>query len=268
MKEKQQRNSLSGTVGFCRNCGQEHCLPPGEAYRAALQLMKMLECTGRIDFFQPVHRADPLCSLEYLLGPARGKMFGVLVAQAPNGEQIHLRAFSGQYNGLWQVPGWVEPVFDLPAFHRLHDGEEREIKKLTHQIECLLPDSQEKSKLIRLRKQKSQQLMRRIHTLYQLRNFRGQVAELNIFFNADKGVPTGTGDCCAPKLLQYAALHGLKPLGLTEFYLGRENASGSRQNGCFYTSCRAKCYPILGFMLCGLESGAKKTGNKEGMKQE
>lgn len=33
-----------------------------------------------------------------------------------------------------------------------------------------------------------------------------------------KGFPAGTGDCCAPKLLHAAAVQGLKPLSLLEFW--------------------------------------------------
>ncbi|CAK8716912.1 hypothetical protein KKHLCK_06050 [Candidatus Electrothrix laxa] len=219
--------------------------------------MKTLENQGRIDFILPDQQADPGCAVDYLWGSARGKMFGVLVAQTPNRKQVVLRAFSGQYNGRWQVPSWVGPVFDLNAFHQVHDEEERAIKKLSRQIDQLAPNSGERQELIRIRKKKSQQLMRAIHRLYQLRNFQGQTASLEEIFSSDKGVPTGTGDCCAPKLLQHAALHGLTPLGLAEFYIGKENASDSRHHGNFYPSCRTKCYPILGFMLCGAGQSAK-----------
>ena len=126
----------------------------------------------------------------------------------------------------------------------------------------------ERQKLVQLRKKKSQQLMRAIHSLYRLHNFHGQVASLERVFAAGtdkKGLPpTGTGDCCAPKLLQHAAVHNLTPLAVAEFYIGKENRSGSRQHGCFYPSCQAKCYPILGFMLCGADQSKEK--KREGKK--
>ena len=154
MKEKKKQRGRTGAVGFCRSCEQEHILPAAPAEKTALQLMKTLESEGRIDFARPSHRADPRCSADYLWGPARGKMFGVLIAQAPNGEQVVFRAFSGQYNGLWQVPGWVGPVFDCNAFHQVHDDEERAIKKLTRQIDLLLLGCPERQKLVQLRKKK------------------------------------------------------------------------------------------------------------------
>ena len=253
MNEKKKHGAKTGALGFCRACDREHHLPAGPAQESAVQLMRILESAKRIDFTCPISQADPACSLEYLRGPACGKMFGVLVARTTDGEIVHLRAFSGQYNGLWQVPGWVDPIFDLTTFHQIQDHEEREIKLLTYEIAQLPADDPDRQELIQRRKEKSQQLMRDIHSLYRLRNFHGQVAGLEKIFATNKGVPTGTGDCCAPKLLQHAILHNLRPLGLAEFYLGKENASGTRQHGNFYSSCRSKCYPILGFMLCGLE---------------
>ncbi|MCI5149388.1 MAG: hypothetical protein D3916_08375 [Candidatus Electrothrix sp. MAN1_4] len=254
--EKKLEKSQVSTIGICHNCGQEHNLPATPAQYIAQQLIQTLEQTGRVDFSVPRLHARSQYAVDSLWGPARGKMFGILIAQTPTGKEIHLRAFSGQYNGCWQVPGWVNPVFDLKTFYTIHDQEEDEIKQLSKKIETLLPASKKRQELIWIRKKKSQQLMRNIHQLYQLRNFQGQVASLEQVFASGpdkKGLPpTGTGDCCAPKLLQHAALHGFIPISLAEFYFGKENASGTRQHRNFYPSCRTKCYPILGFMLCGL----------------
>ncbi|XOF34566.1 MAG: hypothetical protein ACL93V_04545 [Candidatus Electrothrix sp. YB6] len=243
----------AGAAGFCPNCGKEHHLPAAPALQTALRLLHRLENGDRIDFFGSAQQTTcRSAATEYLWGAARGKMFGVMVALAPNGTEVCLRAFSGQYNGMWQVPGWVDPVFDVAAFHQVHDAEEREIKVLSRQIDVLPPGTEQHRQLVRQRREKSQQLMRTIHGLYRLRNFQGQAAGLEELFPPGTGIPTGTGDCCAPKLLQHAVKYSLQPLGLAEFYVGRENSSGTRQHGRLYPSCRSKCYPILGFMLCGL----------------
>ena len=213
--------------------------------------MRKLEEAGRIDLDVPAHRADPRCSTSYLQGPARGKMMGVLVARARSGTQVVLKAFSGQYNGLWQVKGWAGPLFDQDEFHRLHDPEEKRIKELGCRMEQV--SAAEQKQLGLCRRERSRQLMQAIHGLYRVRNFRGREAGLGEIFAPGTGIPTGTGDCCAPRLLQQAVLHNLVPLGLAEFYWGRSNVSGTRVHGRFYGSCRAKCYPLLGFMLCGLE---------------
>ena len=254
MTQDQELISIdTGCVGYCRRCGREHRLPAGPALRECSALMAELQSDCRIDQYLHAENGDPRFSTSYLFGPARGKMFGVMVARNSAGQRIVLRAFSGQYNGVWKVPGWVEPVFDLDAFHRVHDNKEQEIKELGRQIEQQSPGSHLRLQLTASRKTMSQQLMADIHNLYRLRSFSGRVALLQEIFPAGMGIPTGTGDCCAPKLLQYAAVHNLVPLGMAEFYWGRPNVSGTRQHAAFYSSCRAKCYPILGFMLCGLQ---------------
>jgi hypothetical protein len=218
--------------------------------------MGKLKNEHRIDLHLPAAQADVCFSTDYLFGPARGKMFGVLVAEAPGGGQVTLRAFSGQYNGIWKVPGWVGPIFDLNAFHRVHDDEERRIKALGSQINVLQSGSPARAELIALRNNRSRQLMADIHRLYRLHNFCGRTAGLQDIFLPGTGIPTGTGDCCAPKLLHHAAVHDLRPLGMAEFYWGRTTVSGSRQHGWFYAPCRTRCLPILGFLLCGLEKGS------------
>ncbi len=187
-----------------------------------------------------------------LFGDARGKMFGVMVAQDRSGGEHIIRAFSGQFRGRWIVPGWAGPLFDRAAYRALHDPQETRIKLLGTKILDAVPGSAEYQALVKKRKALSQQLMQQLHALYRLNNFKGEEAGLADIFLPGQGIPTGTGDCCAPKLIHHAIRHDLKPLGIVEFFWGRENASGTRQHGCLYSSCRAKCYPLLGFMLCGL----------------
>lgn len=105
----------------------------------------------------------------------------------------------------------------------------------------------------RKRKNMSRELMLRIQHLYSLTNFLGETATLFTAYIPAGGIPTGTGDCCAPKLLNFAAKNNLIPIGITEFYWGRANSSGTRHHGFLYPSCPEKCEPILGFMLCGLD---------------
>ena len=242
-----------GCAGFCRDCGRVHSLPAAPAYQACLELMAELAEKGSVAQNPYDASADLRLSTSSLFGGCRGKMFGVMVARSSDAETVVLRAFSGRYNGIWQVPGWVGPVFDLAAFHCVHDAEEKKIKELGRRLEEEVHGAASRRQLLLLRKQLSRQLMTRIHGLYRLKNFSGQVASLEELFPQDKGIPTGTGDCCAPKLLQYAVEHRLVPFGLAEFYWGKSNRSGSRQHGIFYQSCQSRCYLILGFMLCGLE---------------
>ena len=66
--------------------------------------------------------------------------------------------------------------------------------------------------------------------------------------------PGGTGDCAAPKLLNYAFFHGLEPLSMGEFWYGTSPDTAVRTHGHFYPSCTSKCGPLLGYMMKGLRS--------------
>jgi hypothetical protein len=214
--------------------------------------MGQLNQHRRIDFTVPQEAADPRCSTTGLFGEAGGKMFGILVCRDAHGRQVVLRAFSGQFNGLWQVKGWVKPIFDVAAFNELVTVPVQKIKGIGREIAALPKDSHRHRELVVFRRTLSRALMRDIHHLYQLVNVRGEQVPLLAAFNGKAAPPAGTGDCCGPKLLHHAVIHGLQPEGMVEFYWGRNNASGTKFHGRLYSACAAKCQPILGFMLCGL----------------
>jgi hypothetical protein len=240
---------ISATHGYCRTCKTYHSLPLDPALPYCRDLMDRLVRSTSIAFRQQ-DLPDPKLSTEYLFGEARGKMLGILVAQNNIGEHKVLYAFSGQYNGLWQVPGWTPPLFDLQYFHKVHDDREREIKKLTRKLAQTAPHTEQFRTLRLTRKQLSRDLMQDIFALYRLRNFRGDTVSLQDAF-IGTGLPTGTGDCCAPKLLVSAARQSLMPIAMAEFYWGRSNKSGTRRHGHIYPSCVEKCQPLLGYLLCG-----------------
>lgn len=243
----------SAALGYCRDCGREHDLGEGGARQHCLELIGLLKNHRNIDLFSTFPGQDPRLATDSLFGEARGKMFGVMECLARNGDQVLLRAFSGQFNGIWEVPGWAPPLFASQEMMEISYEVEKEIKRLGR--EMVLPDcsSARQRELQQQRRGLSQELMRQIHGLYRLSNFRGRDATLFSASIGQNGLPTGIGDCCAPKLFNLAARQNLMPLGITEFYWGRGNRSASRQHGHFYPSCREKCAPILGFMLCGLE---------------
>ncbi len=189
---------------------------------------------------------------DFLFGDDRGKMFGVLECLDEQNKPVILKAFSGQYNGLWEVEGWAPPLFSTKAFFEVTREKEQQIMHLTNIIAKLPSSSQQRKDLISKRKRLSQNLMQQIHKLYKVHNFKGMSVSLHQAFNS-RGIPTGAGDCCAPKLLNLAAKKGLKPNGMTEFFWGKTNKSQTRVHGQIYPSCHEKCQPLLGYMLCGSE---------------
>ena len=65
--------------------------------------------------------------------------------------------------------------------------------------------------------------------------------------------PSGAGECCEPKLLQYAFLHGFKPISMAMFWWGPSPKTEIRQHGNYYPACNGKCKPILEWMLEGID---------------
>ena len=68
--------------------------------------------------------------------------------------------------------------------------------------------------------------------------------------------PSGAGECCAPRLLQFAYSNHLKPICFTEFWWGASPSSEIRSHNQHYPACRGKCGPILKHMLQGLSVDA------------
>lgn len=61
--------------------------------------------------------------------------------------------------------------------------------------------------------------------------------------------PAGTGECCEPKLLQYAHTHGLKPVQMAMFWWGKSPEGEIRHHLHYYPACSGKCKPVLTYML-------------------
>ncbi|MEP0834045.1 pseudouridine synthase [Microcoleus sp. AS-A8] len=139
---------------------------------------------------------------------------------------------------------------------RRHGIERRQLKR--QQNEGLQPLKQQVEaadarirELKQQRKALSRQLQAQMHAAYSLTNFSGQSLSLQQLMPGGS-MPTGTGDCCAPKLIHYAATQGLKPLAMAEFWWGE--SSGNKVQGEFYEACAERCQPLMGFLLSGLKS--------------
>ena len=190
--------------------------------------------------------------------PKEGKMFGVLVVEVPNckfGTTIgFLAAYSGLLEGRNDWDYFVPPVFDAQQPDGYFKIKEREISTINQHPS---PDTQY------LNKQMSQDLQLWLFRQYRMLNARGEEKDLvDIWQDYHRSPrirnkyplpPGGSGDCCAPKLLQYAFQHGLKPVCMAEFWWGPSPKSEIRQHGQFYPACRGKCKPILTWMLQGLD---------------
>lgn len=104
------------------------------------------------------------------------------------------------------------------------------------------------------RKKLSTRLQKKLFKQYHLLNSAGVEKDLIELFQDTRHPmpPAGTGDCAAPKLLQYAFMNNMTPLAMAEFWWGRAPKSEIRQHKKFYGACSGKCQPILAHMLEGM----------------
>ena len=189
----------------------------------------------------------------------KGKMFGVLVVEMSPGQLGFLAAYSGLLAGRNDWPYFVPPIFDAQQPDGYFKTQEREISRISR-TSRLSRDSSDSSSNS---KQLSQELQTWLFHQYQLLNARGEVKDLvdvwQEYYNRPKLLrkyplpPGGTGDCCAPKLLQYAYQQGLKPLCMAEFWWGETTKTELRHHLNYYPACRGKCKPVLTWMLQGLD---------------
>ncbi len=103
------------------------------------------------------------------------------------------------------------------------------------------------------RRELSRTLQTQMHSAYVLTNFAGETRSLRELIT-EGAMPTGMGDCCAPKLLHYAATNNLTPLAMAEFWWGNPSADGYKIQGEFCGACVERCQPLMGFLLSGRRS--------------
>lgn len=219
------------------------------------------------------------------LQPDEGKMFGVLVVEAPDGMAVaaaqqaserprlaFLAAYSGLLMGRNDWPWFVPPVFDAQQPDGHFKQTECAISDINRQIRLLeasaadaggsTPAAQTVDALKARRRQMSEELQLWLFRQYRFLNGLGQEKDLVGVWqdyhcsprirNKYPLPPGGTGDCCAPKLLQYAYRHNLRPVCMAEFWWGPSPAADVRHHGQYYPACRGKCKPVLTWMLKGL----------------
>ena len=101
------------------------------------------------------------------------------------------------------------------------------------------------------RKTKSEALQNWLFEHFVMVNYAGERRNLlDIFRDTMQQLPpAGTGECCEPKLLQYAYTHGLKPIQMAMFWWGKSPEGEIRHHLHYYPACSGKCKPVLTYML-------------------
>ena len=143
-----------------------------------------------------------------------------------------------------------ESQFQKAQLKRLKDKWKEALAETGAQISAF---ETEISALKKERAERSDELQKWIFENALIHNAIGKVSSIWEVFNADGLIPPGgTGDCAAPKLLEYAYANGLQPLAMGEFWYGLSPETAVRTHGHFYPSCTSKCGPLLSYMMQGL----------------
>lgn len=160
---------------------------------------------------------------------------------------------------------------ELAAMIRESQFQKAELKRLKQQwnerIEALQSEVKAFESIIEKlkteRKNRSAALQQQLFEQFRILNARGEIRDLcDIFSETEqKTPPAGAGECAAPKLLQYAYLHHLKPIAMAEFWWGNSPKAEIRRHGYYYPACKTKCEPILNHMLQGLNVEANPLTN-------
>jgi RluA family pseudouridine synthase len=191
-----------------------------------------------------------------------GKMFGVLVAEDAAGQLGFTAAYSGLLEGRNDWAYFVPPVFDAQQPNGHFKQTERRISDINRAVAQHPNGSPRQQELKALRRQLSNDLQLWLFHQYRMLNAHGERRHLiDIWQDHHRSEkirqrfplpPGGTGDCCAPKLLQHAYTEGLHPLAMAEFWWGESPQTEIRRHGQYYPACRGKCLPVLKWMLQGL----------------
>lgn len=189
---------------------------------------------------------------------SEGKMFGVLVVEK-DGALQYLAAYSGELAGSNHWSWFVPPIYDLLAPDSYFQEEQSRINALTERIKQT--ENCNQTLLKQERKARSQALQQWLFRQYRVLNAEGSEADfIDIFqdyhdtYKRGSAIPpSGSGECCAPKLLQAAYLLKVNPVCMAEFWVGRSPRDEIRIDGHYYPACSGRCKPILSHMLRGLD---------------
>ncbi len=184
-------------------------------------------------------------------------MLGALVCKNSLEQQIVLYAVSGNNKGIGIIKPLPEYEIIVPSIvtedkvNAALAENDLLIHELTDKINNL-PNGDEKTELINQRTDLTTVSLLRVFNLYTFTRFDGKKITLNEIIAGHDGKlpPTGTGDCCAPKLLSYAFENGLQPISMDEVYFGGNTKN--KISGCSYEPCNERCGYILPSIL-GLE---------------
>lgn len=203
-----------------------HILPTEPARSLCLEMIKNIRSTGYLDY-----DGERLIKEESLFNnEIGGLMLGILTTT----DGTVYKAFSGIIDKRFELKPFVPQLFDSTLYQETIKDLDLQIHQVTKEIE-----KKPSKELIEKRKALSNECWKKIAHLYHFHCADGKVRG----FEDTIGIycPSGSGDCCAPKLLNACYKDKKIPASLEEFFYGK----GTRESGNFYGPCDQKCKKLL-----------------------
>ena len=180
----------------------------------------------------------------------KGKMFGVLVIETDKKALAYIGTVSGKLMGISNCNKFIPSVFDDSTDDYYFTKGMTALTEMGQHITTAVSES-ERQGLLEKRKLKSLDLQNWLFENYIFLNSHGESKSILDIFKASShgNPPSAAGECAAPKLLEFAFKHKLKPIAIAEFWWGNSSKNEERQHKTFYPACKDKCRPILEYML-------------------
>ena len=180
----------------------------------------------------------------------KGKMFGILVIQKEDNTYAYLGTVSGKLPGNARCDKFIPSILDNSSEDFYFNKGMTELTEIGNKIKKT-DNQSEVIELTKIRRLKSVALQQRIFEDYVFLDLSGNEKNvIQIFEDSSHNYPpAASGECAAPKLLQYSLKHQLKPIALAEFWWGSPPKGQERKHKVFYPACKDKCRPILEYML-------------------
>lgn len=185
---------------------------------------------------------------------SNGIMVGVCLCKSKDDESVLLYTVSGNARKIVDPKNllggiFIEPIVSTERINEALSTNDKEIHSLTDSINST-DDLSRKNELKKQREKLTTESLSKVHDLYTFHCFDGKIKSLKeicAVTNKGKLPPTGTGDCCAPKLLDYCYKNGLIPVSMCEVYYGKD--SETKKSGHVYGPCDERCGLILPEMM-------------------
>ena len=204
--------------------------PEGEFKQGEAQITAINHEVERME------QATELAELQRQEAAAKAKMtdeierFKTLMAR--HKQERDQRRLEGDLSAAAQEELLNQSRYEKAELRRIRQRHQKELEKITDEIGDFNRNIDE---LKVRRKAMSEALQERIFRLFIVSNARGERRDLvEVFKPLGTLPPAGAGECCAPRLLNYAYQHALRPVCMAEFWWGASPVGEVRNHGHFY----------------------------------